>query len=89
MRTTGQQHTLSSENVYLEALENAEEQGREPDETWNQPKICMVYGIHRGKDCLCMSERCHEHGCNQRETNPIWISLDGRLLRRKAGYLLS
>lgn len=73
----------------MEALENATEQSEEPDKTGDKPQICVVYGIHRGKDCLHMPKRGYEHSGNKRETNPIWISFNVRLLYRKVCYMLS
>ena len=41
------------------------------------------------KYTIQMSERHNEYGCYKRETNPIWISFNVRLLHRKVCYLLS
>ncbi len=46
VRAAGQEYPISLENVHMEALENAEEQSKEPDETRTAGMGGMAQCVH-------------------------------------------
>ena len=68
----------------MEVLEKAQNTNETLDTAWNKRELGEMYSIQSERICKTLRKRSSSARNKQRETNPVWISLNVRLLHKKS-----